>query len=57
LVTALLIALPATRLVGVILGAVIVPVAVVTVVRHRDLSHLAPLGMFAALLVFAVAIR
>lgn len=57
MVTAFLIALPATRLVGVIFGAVIVLVAVVTVLRHRDLSHLAPLGVFAALLVFAVAIR
>jgi hypothetical protein len=55
MVTALLIALPATRLAGVILGALIVAVAVVTVVRHRDLSHLAPLGVFAALLAFSVA--
>jgi hypothetical protein len=57
MVTALLIALPATRLMGVILGAVIVLVAVVTVVRHRDLSHLAPLGVFATLLVFVFAVR
>ena len=57
MVTALLIATPATRLVGVVLGAVIVLVAVVTVVRHRDLSHLAPLGVFAALLVCVVAVR
>jgi uncharacterized membrane protein YphA (DoxX/SURF4 family) len=57
MVTALLIALPATRLVGVILGAVIVLVAIVTVVRHRDLSHLAPLGVFAALLMSVVAVR
>ena len=51
MVTALLIAVPATRLVGVILGTLIVVVAVATVVRHRDLSHLAPLGVFAALLI------
>ena len=51
MVTALLIAVPATRLVGVILGTLIVVVAVATVVRHRDLSHLAPLGVFTALLI------
>jgi len=56
MLTAVLIALPATRLAGVILGAIIVVVAVVTVVRHRDLSHLAPLGLFAALLVLAVTV-
>ena len=56
MLTALLIALPATRLAGVILGALIVLVAVVTVVRHRDLSHLAPLGVFAALLLLVVAV-
>jgi hypothetical protein len=56
MVTAVLIALPATRLAGVILGALIVAVAGVTVVRHRDLSHLAPLGLFAALLVLVVAV-
>ena len=56
MVTAVLIALPATRLAGVILGALIVLVAVVTVVRHRDLSHLAPLGVFAALLLLVLAV-
>ena len=56
MLTALLIALPATRLAGVILGALIVLVAVVTVVRHRDLSHLAPLGVFAALLLLVLAV-
>jgi len=56
MLTAVLIALPAARLVGVILGALIVVVAAVTVVRHRDLSHLAPLGLFAALLVLVVTV-
>ena len=32
------------------LGAVIVVAAAVTVMRHRDFSHLAPLGVFAVLL-------
>jgi hypothetical protein len=47
---ALLIALPVTRGAGLMLGIVIVAAAVLTVLRHRDLSHLAPLGLFAALL-------
>ncbi|TGX54098.1 hypothetical protein E5A73_08220 [Sphingomonas gei] len=49
--TAALIALPVTRGAGLILGAVIVVAAILTVLRHRDLSHLAPLGLFAALLI------
>lgn len=51
-----LIALPATRMAGLGLGAVIVAVAAVTVLRHRDVSHLVPLGAFAALLVLSVAL-
>lgn len=50
---AVLIALPVTRGVGVILGAVIIAAAVLTVLRHREFAHLAPLGLFAALLAFA----
>ncbi len=50
---AVLIALPATRGVGLILGAVIIAAGVLTVLRHREFSHLAPLGLFAALLVLA----
>ncbi len=48
-----LIALPVTRGAGLILGAVIIAAAVLTVLRHREFSHLAPLGLFAALLVLA----
>ena len=48
-----LIALPATREVGLILGAVIIAAAVLTVLRHRELSHLVPLGLFVVLLVLA----
>lgn len=55
MVSAVLIALPVTRLIGVIFGGIIIAVAVMTVVRHRDLSHLAPLSLFAALLVLVVA--
>jgi hypothetical protein len=34
-----------------IAGAIIIAAAVFTVLRHREFSHLAPLGLFAALLV------
>lgn len=47
---AVLIALPVTRTVGLILGAVIIAAAVLTVLRHREFSRLAPLGLFIALL-------
>ncbi len=50
---AVLIALPVTRGMGLILGAVIIAAAVLTVSRHREFSHLAPLGLFVALLVLA----
>jgi hypothetical protein len=53
MVIAVLIALPVTRGVGLIFGAVIIAAAVLTVLRHRELGHLAPLGLFAALLVLA----
>ena len=43
-------ALPASRTAGLALGAVIIAAAVMTVLRHRDLSHLVPLGVFAALI-------
>ena len=49
--TAGLVALPAVRAVG--LGTLIVAAAVLTVLRHREFRHLAPLGVFAALLVLA----
>ncbi len=51
--SAVLIAVPVTRGVGLILGAVIVAAAVLTVLRHREFSHLAPLCLFAALLALA----
>jgi hypothetical protein len=48
IVSAVLIALPASRLIGLALGAVIVVAALVTVLRHRDFKHLPPLGIFVA---------
>jgi hypothetical protein len=53
ILTAVLVALPASRAAGLVLGAAIILAAVLTVVRHRDFSHLAPLGAFTALLALA----
>ncbi|MGY3528970.1 MULTISPECIES: DoxX family protein [Bradyrhizobium] len=50
---AILVALPATRTAGLVLCAVILAAAALTVLRHRDFSHLAPIACFAALLVMA----
>lgn len=47
---ALLIALPVGRIVGLALGAAIIAAAALTVLRHRDFSHLAPLSVFVALI-------
>ena len=53
LICAALIALPATRVVGLVLGASIIAVAAWTVVRHREFGHLVPLGVFAVLITLA----
>jgi multisubunit Na+/H+ antiporter MnhB subunit len=53
MVTAVLVALPGSRAAGLILGAVIVAAAVLTVLRHRDFAHLVPLGVFAVFIVLA----
>lgn len=50
---ALLLAVPVARQAGLILGTAIIGAAVVTVLRHREFSHLAPLGALAALLALA----
>jgi len=52
---AVLIAFPVTRGAGLILGAIVIAVAALTVLRHREFSHLAPLALFAALLALAGA--
>ena len=56
IVSAALIALPASRVVGLALGAVIIAAAVVTVLRHRDFGHLVPLGVFVALIALAATL-
>ena len=53
MVAAVLIALPGSREAGLILGAVIVAAAVLTVLRHRDFPHLVPLSVFVALIALA----
>src|SRR6516165_9917360 len=53
IMSAVLIALPVSRIVGLALGAVIIATAVLTVLRHRDFSHLVPLSVFVALIAFA----
>jgi multisubunit Na+/H+ antiporter MnhB subunit len=53
ILSAVLIALPATRVVGLALGTIIIAAAVFTVLRHRDYSHLAPLGAFVAVIALA----
>ncbi|MCP3710918.1 DoxX family protein [Paraburkholderia sp. CNPSo 3274] len=50
---AVLIALPASRMVGLALGALIIAAAVLTVLRHRDFTHLVPLGVFVAVIALA----
>ena len=52
IVSAALIALPIGRDAGLGLGAVIIAVALATVLRRRELAHVPPLGVFAALLAF-----
>lgn len=51
--SAVLIALPASRVFGVALGTAIIAAAVLTVLRHRDYSHLAPLSVFVTLIALA----
>jgi membrane-bound metal-dependent hydrolase YbcI (DUF457 family) len=54
IMSAVLIALPVSRIVGLTLGAAIIAAAVLTVRRHRDFTHLLPLGVFVALIALAV---
>jgi Na+-transporting NADH:ubiquinone oxidoreductase subunit NqrB len=53
MMSAVLIALPVSRGVGLALGALIIAAAVLTVLRHRDFTHLVPLGVFVAVIVLA----
>jgi len=53
ILSAILLALAPGRDAGLALGALIITVAILTVVRHREYSHLAPLGVFLALIALA----
>jgi len=53
MVSAVLIALPISRIVGLALGTLIIAAAVLTVLRHREFRHLVPLGVFVALIALA----
>jgi hypothetical protein len=52
---AVLIAVPVTLEAGLVLGAAIIAAAALTVLRHREFPHLAPLALFAALLALVAA--
>ncbi|GAB0116470.1 DoxX family protein [Acidisoma sp. 7E03] len=56
ILSAALIALPATRAPGLGLGAAIILAATVSVLRQREARHLPPLGLFAVLIVLAAAL-
>ena len=49
---AVLILAPNTRSIGLALGTVVIVAAIITVLRHRERSHLPPLVGFLALLAF-----
>jgi hypothetical protein len=53
IISAVLIALPTTRMAGLALGAVIIAAGVLTVLRHRDFTHLVPLSVFVVLIALA----
>jgi hypothetical protein len=53
MMSAVLIALPVCRVIGLALGTVIIAAAVLTILRHRDFTHLAPLGVFVAVIALA----
>ena len=53
IMSAVLMALPVSRIAGLTLGAAIIAAAVLTVLRHREFSHLAPLTAFVALIALA----
>jgi hypothetical protein len=53
IMSAVLIALAVGRVVGLALGAIIIAAAVLTVLRHREFSHLVPLGVFVIVMALA----
>jgi uncharacterized membrane protein YphA (DoxX/SURF4 family) len=55
IIAAVLIAFPVSRIPGLALGAAIIAAGVLTVLRHRDFKHLAPLSVFIVLIAVAAA--
>lgn len=53
IVSAAMIAFPVSRTAGIVLGAAIVAAALLSVLRHREYSHLAPLSVFVTLIALA----
>jgi hypothetical protein len=53
IMSAVLIALAVGRIVGLALGAIIIAAAILTVLRHREFSHLVPLGVFVTVMALA----
>jgi hypothetical protein len=53
ILSAVLIALPVGRVAGLVFGTLIIAAALATVLRHREFSDLAPLGVFLALIALA----
>lgn len=53
MLSAILIAVPVSRGVGMALGALIIAAAILTVLRHREFAHLVPLGVFGAVIAAA----
>lgn len=56
IMAAVLIAVPATRLLGLVLGVAICVAAVATVLRHREYAHLPPGGALILLLTADIAL-
>lgn len=53
ILSAILIALSLGRDAGLVLGTIIIAAALVTMLRHREYSHIAPPGVFLALIALA----
>jgi hypothetical protein len=53
--TAVLIAVPLSRAFGLIVGGLVIASVAATILRQREFSHLAPLGLFAILIVMVPA--
>lgn len=53
IVSAVLIAFPVSRIAGLTLAVMIIVAAILTVLRHRDYSHLAPMSIFVVLIALA----